>query len=228
MTGQQEETPPTGHVARRRLWAGAVAAVLVAAGVTAFCWKPWQSVVLPQSACWSALGPDDLRPLVGTNGTAVALTGSVVHAPLTADIASQMESCGVRWAGGPVLEVNVKPSVDGLSMSGFNATGYRALDFGPDGQARIDDRYDTLNFYLRCDLQIPVDRADQPASPFVWISIDGDPRQSQYSRTRVRQAYADIALKLARTVATQYQCANTVHLADKAPTVPPAPKEATP
>ncbi|MDH6114345.1 hypothetical protein P3T36_000746 [Kitasatospora sp. MAP12-15] len=221
MTEYEVDTPSTSRGTRRRLWTGAVAAVLVAAGVTAFWWKPWQSVVLPQAACWSALGPDDLRPLVGTNGTAVALSGSSVRAPLTAFGAAQMESCGVRWAGGPVLEVDVKPSVDGRTMSGSYATGYRALDFGPDGQGRIDDKYDTLEFYLRCDFKARVDMASDPATPYVLITIDGDPKESQYSRTRVRQAYADIALKLARTAVTQYQCTNSVHLADKAPTVPP-------
>ncbi|MGF1425102.1 hypothetical protein [Kitasatospora sp. LaBMicrA B282] len=228
MTEHEDDTPSTSRVTRRRRWAGAIAAVLVAAGVTAFWWKPWQSVVLPQSACWSVLGPDDLRPLVGTNGTAVDHSGAEIVTPMTAGLGSGQSYCAVRWAGDSVLEATVQPSRNGLAMSGVQSRGGHALDFGPDAQGWIDDQHDILEFYLRCDFQVPAEWADGPATPYVWITIDGAPEDSQYSLTRVRQAYADIALKIARTVVTQYQCTNPVHLADKAPTVPAAAKETTP
>ncbi|MDH6131814.1 hypothetical protein P3T37_001188 [Kitasatospora sp. MAA4] len=221
MTEQQEDMPSTGRGTRRRLWAGIVATVLVAAGVTTFWWKPWQSVVLPQSACWSALGPDDLRPLVGTNGTAVAYSGGGLETPMTAADPDMKDWCTVRWAGGPVLDVNVNTTPNGISKAEDQARGWRTLDFGPDAQGRFEDPNDILVVVLRCDYPLPADKADEPADPYVLINIDGDPKESQYSRTRVRQAYADIALKIARTAVTQYPCTNSVHLADKAPTVPP-------
>ncbi|MFJ9949595.1 hypothetical protein [Kitasatospora sp. NPDC091207] len=221
---------------RRRLpvkpWHGAVAAVVAAAVAGGlWAWKPWQSVELPASACWTVLGPADLRPLAGPDGKAYeSRSFARIATPAGPDEALiRSDSCTVHWDKHDLLHVSVRPAYDGVDADRSVAAGrgpLAPLDFGPGAVAWTgNERYSGPNvrLYVRCDFVTPPGRPADTA-PYFGVKVSGGEVPGA-SAARTRQAYADIALKIARTAAAEYGCSNQVQLPAEAPTVPDLSKE---
>lgn len=76
----------------------------------------------------------------------------------------------------------------------------------------------TARLYVRCDFEIRSDTGQTPP-PYFGVRVTGDVIDGT-SPGKVRQAYADIALKVARAAATAYECGNRVQLPAAVPGVP--------
>ncbi|MFI9161466.1 hypothetical protein [Kitasatospora aureofaciens] len=214
-----------------------VIAVAAIVGGGLWVWKPWRSLELPQSACWSALSKDDLKPLAGPYGemyepapTARIMTPTT---PNEGDIRGT--DCVLRWSpnGYDVLQAEVAPAWDGIdadrTQDSRGAHPVATLDFGP-GAAGLatTNTSERIRLYVRCDFQLSalqtIAKPGLKAPPYIRIDVGGDSIDGA-SPAKARQAYADIALKIGRVAAGEYQCTNRVQLPAAAPIVPELVKE---
>ncbi|MFE4519211.1 hypothetical protein ACFRMQ_34095 [Kitasatospora sp. NPDC056783] len=229
-----DPAPPPG---RWRRWLAGGLAVAVVAGGGLWVWKPWRSLEIVRSACWSALSADDLKPLAGPYGDAFEPVPRARIATPTAPDEPRIRSidCHVSWRGDDgsgrfLLEVQVAPAWDGADADRARDTAQHYsvadLDFGS-GAVGLASTYPShhVRLYVRCDFPVPAsDRPDRKAPPYVRVDVGGDPVGGA-SPAKSRQAYADVALKIARVAAAEYQCANEVRLPAAAPAVPELAKE---
>ncbi|MFE4977753.1 hypothetical protein ACFRAR_37325 [Kitasatospora sp. NPDC056651] len=230
-----DDPPPPPS--RWRRWLAGGLAVAVVAGGGLWVWKPWRSVELPRSACWSALSKDDLKPLAGPYGKAFEpVPHARIRTPTEPD-EPQVRStdCHVRWqvdgeTGRFLLMVQVVPAWDGVDADRARDTAEHHavadLDFGPGAVGLASgDLSHRVRLYVRCDFPVPAsDKPDQKAPQYLRVEVGNDPVAGA-SPAESRQAYADVALKIARVAAAEYQCANEVRLPAAAPAVPELPKE---
>ncbi|MFE7531456.1 hypothetical protein ACFU7Y_37980, partial [Kitasatospora sp. NPDC057542] len=202
-----------------------------------WAWQPWRSLEIPQSACWSALSKDDLKPLAGQYGKAYENAPAArIETPTTPTEPSlRSYTCRVGWRpddgyGRSLLDVLILPARDGIDADrATDANLHHAvadLDFGPGAVGLAsDDRDHLVRLYVRCDFQVPSKGGlDAKAPPYVRVDVGGDTVDGA-SPAKARQAYAVAALKIARVAAAEYQCTNQVQLPTAAPTVPELPKE---
>ncbi|MFG2905347.1 hypothetical protein ACGF13_09855 [Kitasatospora sp. NPDC048286] len=192
---------------------------------------------IAQSACWSALSKDDLKPLAGKYGKVYeAVPRARIQTPTAPDEPGiRSNDCRVVWngddgSGGFLLDVQVYPAWDGVDADrARDVEKHRPvadLDFGPGavGLASGDESH-RIRLYVRCDFQVPTsDKPDTKAPPYVRVDVGGDPIKGA-SPAGARQAYAGAALKIARVAAAEYRCTNQVQLPAAAPAVPELPKE---
>ncbi|MFF4921262.1 hypothetical protein ACFY4B_11835 [Kitasatospora sp. NPDC001261] len=219
----------------RPLAGGLAVAAVVGGGLWA--WQPWRSLEIAQSACWSALSRDDLKPLAGRYGKVYeTVPRARIQTPTAPDEPGiRSTDCRVVWnpddgSGGFLLEAQVAPAWDGVDADRARDTGQHHavvdLDFGPGavGLAGGDPDH-PVRLYVRCDFQVPTaDKPDRKAPPYIRVEVGGEPVDG-VSPAKARQAYADAALKIARVAAAEYQCTNQVQLPSAAPAVPALPKE---
>ncbi|MFD8703088.1 hypothetical protein ACFV1W_10770 [Kitasatospora sp. NPDC059648] len=224
-----DDPPPSPSRWRRALpWLGGVLALTVVVGGGLWVWKPWRSQELPQSACWSALSKDDLKPLAGKYGKATQQGAARLQTPAVPDDpANRSDTCFLDWYpdGGDgsrtFLSVQVDPALDGIDADRAKASAggrpVATLDFGS-GAAGLatTETSQRVQLYVRCDFQAP---QGLKATPYVRIDVGGNLMDGA-SPAKARQAYADIALKIARVAATEYKCGNQVQLPATAPAVP--------
>ncbi len=199
----------------RRAWITiAVAALVAVAAVVGLWWKPWQSVTLPQSACWGILSKDDLKPLAGADGTAVARTsGSTVVSTLKSGSnqgTPPNAQCAVSWnQNRTLLSINVDPQ----SAADMKA----AEDPGLLTQAPVNLgsgvvllwQQDAAIVYFRCE------GITWPDFPYAEVQVDGGPfalyyQAEEHASKSDMNAYANIALNVSEAVAKQVPCANTL------------------
>ncbi|MFE4977754.1 hypothetical protein ACFRAR_37330 [Kitasatospora sp. NPDC056651] len=223
-----DDPPP--RRSRVRPWHAAVAlAVAAAVGGGLWAWKPWQSVELPQSACWGALGANDLKPLTGPDGKAVEpRPAREIATPMKPNSGSRDSRCLVMWPNAAILlEVDVRPArppIDAYRTSDESLGSLTPLDFGPGttgwvvGSKNVDGEA-SVRLYVPCDFDAPRDDSDQPPPKYFGVLVSGDVVDGA-SPGKAHQAYADIALKIGRAAATAYECRNTVTLTGTAPRVP--------
>ncbi|MGW2374821.1 hypothetical protein [Kitasatospora sp. NPDC001683] len=230
---------PPRRRSRVRPWHAAVALVAAAAvGGGLWAWKPWQEVELPQSACWSQVTKDELKVLAGPDGRGYEGARqdrmATPSAPVNGD---RYGKCEVWWAGqhrtaDVLLSATVSPAYDGIDADRQKDTREAGrttpLDFGPDTVGWVadagGDKSPRVRLYVRCDgYQLPAELRKGEADPaYVQVSVEGEPWVSTSPRARIRQTYADVALKIARAAPGAYRCANTPQLVSTAPTVPVA------
>ncbi|MFI6154429.1 hypothetical protein ACIBCA_17290 [Kitasatospora sp. NPDC051170] len=220
---------------RPRAWVSAGLALALAGGFALWSWAPWRTLELPQSACWSALSQEDLKPLAAKHGKATAVGAPRIQTPTTPTEASVRDTlCVVQWepAGGgdrrDLLSVEVAPAWNGVPKSSFSDP-LVPLDFGPGAEGLLSERVGrAIELYIRCDFAVPPTPRPAPdpkPALYVEVSVHGDTIEGA-SRARARQAYADVALKVGRVAAAEYECTNQVQLPAAAPTVPPAKETA--
>ena len=205
----------------------ALAAFVAVAAVVGLWWKPWQSVNLPQSACWGILSKDDLKPLAGADGTAVArISASTVVSTLKSGPDQGVlpnAQCAVWWnQNRTLLSINVDPQ----SAAGMQAEeDPRSLTQAPvnlgSGVVLLWQQ-DAVFVYFRCE------GITWTGSPYAEVQVDGGPfapyRQAEgHASKSEMNAYANIALKVSRAVAKQVPCTNTLTFPQSAPTPKPAP-----
>ncbi|MFF2745536.1 hypothetical protein ACFVVA_08335 [Kitasatospora sp. NPDC058048] len=226
--------PPPSWWRRLRVlpWLAGGLAVAAAVGGGLWAWQPWRSLEIAQSACWSALSRDDLKPLAGRFGKVYeAVPRARLQTPAVPDEPRvRSTDCRVVWngddgSGGFLLDVRVHPAWDGVDADRARDTGRHHavadLDFGPGAVGLASDDSDHfVRLYVRCDFQVPPgDRPDLKAPPYVRVEAGGEPVDGA-SPAKARQAYADAALKVARVAAAEYRCTNQVQLPAAAPAVP--------
>ncbi|MFE4519210.1 hypothetical protein ACFRMQ_34090 [Kitasatospora sp. NPDC056783] len=224
-----DDPPP--QRSRIRPWHAAVAlAVAAAVGGGLWAWKPWQSVELPQSACWGVLDASDLKPLTGPDGKAFEPRPvREIDTPAKPTSGSRDTHCLVMWPGATILlDAEVRPARDRIDADRRNDAGdgpVIPLDFGPGTTGwvvtadRIAPGNTTVRLYVPCDYDAPRDDSDQPPPKYFGVLVSGDVVDGA-SPGKAHQAYADIALKIGRAAATAYECRNTVTLTGTAPRVP--------
>ncbi|MFJ9441987.1 hypothetical protein ACIRRH_08950 [Kitasatospora sp. NPDC101235] len=220
---------PPRRRSRVRPWHAAVAlAVAAAVGGGLWVWKPWQSVELPQSACWGVLSADDLKPLTGPDGKATESRPSREMYTPAKPGSSRDTHCRVMWPDATILlDAEVRPArdrIDADRRNDANGGSVTPLDFGP-GTTGWITASDTphgeasVRLYVPCDYDAPRDDSDQPPPKYFGVLVSGDVVDGA-SLGKAHQAYADIALKIGRAAATAYECRNTVTLTGTAPRVP--------
>ncbi|MFE7529762.1 hypothetical protein ACFU7Y_29220 [Kitasatospora sp. NPDC057542] len=221
---------PPRRRSRVRPWHAAVAlAVAAAVGGGLWAWKPWQSVELPQSACWGVLDANDLKPLAGPDGKAVEpRPAREIATPMKPASGSRDSRCRIMWPGATILlDAEVRPARDRIDADRRNdASGGSAtpLDFGPGTTGWVVDSKNvdgnaSVRLYVPCDFDAPRDDSDQPPPKYFGVLVSGDVVDGA-SLGKAHQAYADIALKIGRAAAVAYECRNTVTLTGTAPRVP--------
>ncbi|WP_037973628.1 hypothetical protein [Streptomyces sp. NRRL WC-3742] len=220
---------------RPRTWVSAALALALAGGFALWSWAPWQTLELPQSACWSALSREDLKPLAAKHGKATATGAPRIQTPTSPEEPVVRGTlCVVQWepAGGgdrrDLLSVEVAPAWNGVRKSS-PTDPLVPLDFGPGAEGLLSEfTGPRIELYIRCDFAVrKVPGADPNAQParYVEVSVRGDAIEGA-SKARARQAYADVALKVGRVAAAEYECTNQVQLPAAAPTVPAAKETA--
>ncbi|MEV7603040.1 hypothetical protein AB0O91_37300 [Kitasatospora sp. NPDC089797] len=220
-------------------WSVGVLGVSLIAGSVLWVWRPWQSLEIPPSACWSALSGSDLRPLAGTHGK----VSEVAPRPRIQTPASPEENeirsnaCHLSWHGedgrqGRMLAVRVEPAWNGIEADRAQDSAHdrrvTALDGGPGATwlATADGSH-RVRLYVRCDFQVPAGNdPKRKAPPYFRVDVGSDAAFASPSEQN-RQAYGDIALKIARAAAAEYQCANQVQLPATAPALPDLVQEKT-
>ncbi|KJS54506.1 hypothetical protein VM98_18580 [Streptomyces rubellomurinus subsp. indigoferus] len=227
--GPPEGPPPSPARHRRALpWLAGALALAVLGGGALWLWKPWQSQELPQSACWSALSRDDLKPLAGKSGRTTQQGAARLQTPTgPQDPANRGTTCVLDWFpdGGDgsraLLSVQVGPALHGIEAdrTAESAQGrpVAILDVGGGAAAlATTEPSRRVQFYVRCDVHVP------PAGPnaqYIRIDVGGSTIDGA-SPAKARQAYADIALKVARVAAEEYECGDKAQLPATAPAVP--------
>ncbi|MFB7906960.1 hypothetical protein ACFC1T_11065 [Kitasatospora sp. NPDC056076] len=214
-------------------WSAGVLGVALIAGSVLWVWRPWRSLEIPRSACWSALSGNDLRPLTGAYGK-VSEVGphprlQTPTSPEETEIRSN--ACRLSWQGddgrqGKLLAVRVDPAWGGIDADrAQDASRNRPatpLDGGP-GAAWLATAEGShrVRLYVRCDFQVPAasDPAKRKAPPYFRVDVGSDGVYADPA-AKGRQAYGDIALKIARAAAAEYRCSNRVQLPDAAPAIP--------
>ncbi|MBV2153143.1 hypothetical protein [Kitasatospora sp. SUK 42] len=231
------DDPPPPPPWWRRRWLAGVLAVAVVVGGGLWVWKPWWSLEIPQSACWSVLSKDDLTPLAGEYGEVFDIVPRArMLTPMSPEEALiRSTSCRIGWRGddgdrGWLLSVDVTAAWDGIDADRAQdaSRGQRvaALDFGPGsvGLATTGEDH-RVRLYVRCDFQVPTgDDPKRKAPQYFRVDVGSDELYAS-SPAKGRQAYGDIALKIARVAVAEYQCGNQVQLPVSAPVVPDLPKE---
>ncbi|MDH6112860.1 hypothetical protein P3T36_002578 [Kitasatospora sp. MAP12-15] len=210
-------------VRRWPIWA-LVAVLVVGAVVTGAWWKPWQSVKLPQSACWGALTKGDYKMLAGDDGTALLSTLGSIDGPYPGSYPTQQ--CDLSWntSHHPILTVSITPTTQNKApkqIQLLDGGAAEPVDFGADaagwigtGSASVVDLYLTCDYRQAASLDIFVE-------PYVEITVAaGAGGITSASPVEVRQAIAAISLKLAKAVVQRIPCSNAVRLADHVPSVP--------
>ncbi|MEV7023391.1 hypothetical protein [Kitasatospora sp. NPDC093558] len=187
---------------RRRLLAIVVPPMALAVGVSAWVWKPWQSVELPRSACWSVVTEDDLKPLAGDDGTA--------HVEESGDLSGQPPaSCAVYWndaKGRPLVHVRVQQTGEGsytdLVEKGRTPDASmhpRPVDFGS-GAAGVITSEANVNLVFRCDGSGTGNR------PFRQVVVSGTPVTGDDRGTTARKQHVRLAWRVARAASDQGSC----------------------
>lgn len=220
-----EESPPAGHGRRPLVVWGVLAALVAGAAVTGLWWKPWQSVQLPQSACWGELGPADYGVLVSPDGKARATTRGSIDGPVTNGLL--LSSCRLVWNDkhhSNVLSVSLG-SADNTDVADdprLLGSTLRQVGFGPDVSGWIAPGTGPLALQFACTYQQQPTASNgqtAKAAPYVRIVVDSADL-STASTGRVRAAYAEIGLKMAKALARRLPCGNQVRMLDQPPALP--------
>ncbi|MDH6133130.1 hypothetical protein P3T37_002524 [Kitasatospora sp. MAA4] len=202
-------------------------AVLAAGGVvTGVWWKPWQSVDLPDSACWGSLSTADYKALAGSSGKVGVAQDGEIDGPVA--YAAFMGDCRLyevgRAPGYDIVDVQVDSAETDAGqayLAPFGDGTAKAVSFGADADGWITPSGSAVDAYLRCDYQAAI-ATKETANPFVRVLVSGTLGLSASSAAQVRQARVDIAWKMAKAVAHRLPCSNAVRFADAPPTVPTA------
>ncbi|MFJ8434804.1 hypothetical protein ACIQ9P_26235 [Kitasatospora sp. NPDC094019] len=203
---------------RRRRLAVIGLPLLVAAGASAWLWKPWQSVELPESACWSMVTKEDLKPLAGDDGTA--------HVVERGDLSGKPSgSCAVRW-NGPKGRALLNVSVLRVSEHVYTSVQNDTLDPGRDGHPRLlafgagaggvitsDSNVDLV---LRCS-ESTADSTDGPS--YRQVVVSGAPANGTSGAVAVREAHVRLAWHIAAAAIDREGCRGTA-LASEPPATP--------
>ncbi len=212
----------------RRAWISIVlAAVVAVAAVVGLWWKPWQSesVALPRSACWGMLSKDDMMPLAGKDGTAVARTTETV-----ADVLKPGSKLPYFHNADCVVSWNGKGTLLALSVGAGWATEFQSLEEvdrpAPDNLGSgITLLWQSSGVYV----SFPCEGITWPDSSYVELSVGGGNAPAGYRLTGSRlapesamNAYASIGLKASKAIAKQLPCTNTLAFPQSAPTLKPA------
>ncbi|MBD0689540.1 hypothetical protein [Streptomyces sp. CBMA123] len=228
--------PPDDPRPPRRRWApwsAGVLGVALIAGSVLWVWRPWRSLEIPRSACWSALSEADLKPLAGAYGTVSEVAPRPRIQTPTSPQENEIRSnaCQLSWHGddgrqGRLLAVRVDPAWSGIDADRAQDTArdrrVTPLDGGP-GAAWLAtaDGSHRVRLYVRCDFQVPAatDPKHRTAPPYFRVDVGSDGVVAAPSEQGSR-AYGDIALKIARAAAAEYRCTNQVQLPTTAPAMP--------
>ncbi|MFF1904366.1 hypothetical protein [Kitasatospora sp. NPDC058218] len=219
MPDEPQETAVPARRSRPRQIGAAAALALVLAAAGLLQWKPWQSVDLPDSACWGLLTHDQVRPLVGDDGKGTEWSTGGDLSGKTPDV-----TCAIAWqpkGGEPAVQIEVRQENEGEHRSGLedltrkvSGGQARQLDFGSGTDAWL-----RLGFFptvlLRCDGR----HQAKPDAVYRRIDISGDLTLSGLSDQERAQAFVDLAHRTAQEIVRQEGCTE-VHLPDRAPTVP--------
>ncbi|MGF1430394.1 hypothetical protein [Kitasatospora sp. LaBMicrA B282] len=220
----------------RRVRGIAAAAVVVVAVVASLVvWQPWKSpspkLSLPAQACWGVLTGEDLRPLVGKNGTVTTETNTTTLQD-TPQATNSGYRCSVYWkdgktplylGDGPMVILTTADDLRGYQRIDVSSGKAQSLNFGDGNIAwEANTNVDWLNLAIPCSFQDSV--AGKSYNGYARIQMDMFPNPSgpPAPTSDVRQADAAIVLKVAKAFAQQYPCTG-VTLPANPPTMPPLP-----
>ncbi|MEV6978641.1 hypothetical protein [Kitasatospora sp. NPDC093806] len=203
---------------RRRLLAAVGLPLALAAAVSAWVWKPWQSVELPAAACWSTVTAADLEPLAGDDGTA--------HVDQSGDLSGKPAGrCVVYWndaKGRPLVSVTVRQTDEGgygylqHQAETPDLAGHpRPLQLGA-GAAGVITSDANVSLVYRCSAGDPGGTGGQP---FRQVLVSGGPVTGDDRGTAVREAHVRLAWLVAVTAAGREGCPGAALVAAP-PTVP--------
>lgn len=209
-----------GRPGRRRRVAGRLAAVAVRHQA-----EPARARLL------GVLTADDLRPLVGKNGTMTAETKTSTLQP-TPEATNGGYHCSLYWKDGPTkLYLGAGPMIALSTASDLRQTQavdastgkLRSLSFGAGNIAwEADTNVQWLNLAIPCTFRDPVSGQSSNGYARVWMDMAPNPGGPPTPTSEVRQADAGIVLKLAKAFTQQYPCGGDT-LPPDAPSIPPYP-----
>jgi hypothetical protein len=207
-----------------------LAAVVAVAAIVGLGWKPKQSVHLPQSACWGMLSKDDLKPLAGKNGTAVAKTTETVASVLKPGPKPPTfhdADCLVSWNRKDTLLY-----LDFGAISSADVQDSEELDRPSQAPDKLGPGITLLWQSSGVSLSFPCTGVTWPYlySPDVQVFVGGGNAPAGYKLTgaglapeSAMNAYASIALKVSKAIAKQLPCTNTLTFPQSAPSIKATP-----
>lgn len=122
-----------------------------------------------------------------------------------------------------MLTVEISPAINNngaRDVTAFAEGGSASpVNFGADGAGWVaTGKLSVVELYLTCDYR-QASTFPLFAEPYLEVNVSGAVGISSAPQAQIRQAFADIALKLAKAVAHRVPCANQVRLVDQAPKV---------
>ncbi|MFC1402380.1 MULTISPECIES: hypothetical protein [Streptacidiphilus] len=188
-----------GH---RRTIAIALAAAMVAVGLTALVWQPWQSdsvaTSLPNSACWGVLNQADAASVMGSSKK---VTSSDDGTLVTGLSNSARSACLIYGGGGKTLLSRVwvfSEASNVARLKGISGNRITALN----SEVNVVAFPTGVALYFNCQ-----DAAYAQGWPYAAVQVDSG---STSSASGWQPGYANIALKIAKAVAPQAPCRNTI------------------
>ncbi|MBV2153142.1 hypothetical protein [Kitasatospora sp. SUK 42] len=210
-----DDPPPPPPWWRRALpWlAGLTVAAVVGGGL--WVWKPWQSVELPQSACWGVLDHEAIRPFVGNDGKAVA------HVQGDLSAANPLAECSVSWSprGGLAAIDATVMRTDGSLYQHDQARMADDIAQGRATEVAVGDHAKAWVDSVNASLIFPCPVPDSGRRTNVSIMVTGDPRVPARPARELVQNRADFILKLAKEVVQREGCPD-IHLVDHVTVAP--------
>lgn len=214
-----------GRLRRRWVLAGAAAVAVIVGGVNFVSWWKWDHTParVPESACWSVLTKDDLKPFADqAHGTFFDDPGLKDHPRLQPDhgyIDCVLREKSEDGKGDSLLWVQVR-AVDDSDVTyrygpdGLDAKeGFERLDFGADVQGWV--RRQTVHAVVRCDNPEIADLRNS----YVMVGVASGTAIDVTSK-EAHQAVLDVALKYVKAVVASYPCSNPLRLPDVVPRTP--------
>jgi hypothetical protein len=222
--------PPAGRRRRLRTLTALAAVLLLAAVAAVLWWRPWRTVTLPAHACWGVLTAGDLRPLAGPDGTMTAATNTSTLQPAT-QATNGGYLCPLSWqggqtphylGGGPKIALYTAAELRRARAADASRGAVRSLSLGPGNIAWQAAGDYSLSLAVPCTFRDPF--SGQSADGYARVSIDATPSPRGYPAPpgEVRQADAQIVLKLAKAFVEQYPC-TAARLPASTPSIPAYP-----
>lgn len=219
---QSEQEERGGALVRRpRRWvliAAAAAIVVTVAGAVIYSQQPKEKLAMPDSACWGILSRADLEPVAGSDGTMIVSTDQSLTGAFHL---KELGSCDALWSGkhdGGILFTAFATPTSLKDAKTQIRPPLVETRWSPQVTA-VSSLHGT-ELYYACAYPSSITNLLLKFEPYVEVQVNGSTKISSHGATEARQAYAAMALKIAKAVARQLPCTNTINFPATAPAVP--------
>jgi hypothetical protein len=186
---------------RRRLY-GAVTGVLVAVALAVLAWQPWSTdkaaASIPHTACWGILDQADVAAVTGASTKVTASDVGTVTAGLSMG-SGDFSDCSISDDKSTLADVQVFSGDAEISLLKSVSTPRATM---LTSSVHVISYAAGVAVYFTC-----TDLASADGYPYAVVKVDNGRTTSS---SGWQPDYATIALKIAKAVAQQAPCKNTI------------------